>query len=332
MMKELLQKLYDVSGPTGGEDAMRKRLTDHLGPSVDEWSVDSLGNLYAVVRPKETSHGVILLTAPMDEPALVVIDDRERPYLRVETLGRLAASAWIGRTVQCSRTGARGIIGVESEIKSSDVTAHHLFIDLITDRDQPELGDFFTAVTPLTWHDERYVSGPALTSRVPCAILCDILLQGATSYTIVGVFAAQSELGARGARVAGHSVKADLALTIQATEALDTPKAERGTVKLGGGPAIKEADRDMVVAPRVRAALTHTAKAASIAFQLEINLTSRSDAGVLFLSRDGMPAGGVSVPVRYPNAQSPLMDWNDVIATRDLFLSLLHQPEFLQNF
>ncbi|KUO96863.1 hypothetical protein [Ferroacidibacillus organovorans] len=331
MIKELLHRLYDVPGPTGGEEAVRQQLTDLLGPSVDELSIDSLGNLYAVVRPKETSHGVILLTAPMDEPALVVIDDRERPFLRVETSGRLAASAWIGRTVLCSRTGARGIVGVEGEVKPGEVTAHHLFIDLITDREQPELGDFFTTVSPLVWHDKRYVSGPALTSRVPCAILSDILLRSATSYTIVGVFAAQSELGARGARVAGHAVKADLALTIQTTQALDTPKAERGTVKLGGGTAVKEADRDMVVAPRIRKALTDTARAASIAYQTEINLTSHSDTGALFLSRDGMPAGGVSVPVRYPDALSPLMDWNDVRATRDLLLSLLHQPEFIKT-
>ena len=74
---DLLQKLTEVAGPSGLEDAVRETIAEEWRPLADELVVDRMGNLLAIKHgTAEEGDGDdaprLLLAAHMDEIALMV--------------------------------------------------------------------------------------------------------------------------------------------------------------------------------------------------------------------------------------------------------------------
>ena len=118
------------------------------------------------------------------------------------------------------------------------------------------------------------------------------------------VGAAQEELGAQGAQAAVHALRPDVAIALDVTYATDVPgddAATGGHHVLGGGPAIF---RGPAVNPRVFELLLEAAKEEGIDHTVEAGMKTYTDADVTFASRDGVPTGLVSIPLR--NMHSPI--------------------------
>nr|MBA3346932.1 M42 family peptidase [Actinomycetota bacterium] len=101
-----------------------------------------------------------------------------------------------------------------------------------------------------------------------------------------------------------HRLRPEVAIAIDVTYATDVPAGdanEAGNHVLGGGPALF---RGPVVNPRVFELLERAARAEGIATTVETGSKTYTDADDTFASRDGIPSGVVSIPLR--NMHSPV--------------------------
>ena len=113
---------------------------------------------------------------------------------------------------------------------------------------------------------------------------------------------------------------------VEIFDAGDTPEARTMAVELGKGPAIKVKDGRMLAHPGVKRLLVETAEAIGIPYQLEVLDGGTTDATVIQVSREGVPAGCVSIPCRYVHTPSEMVDYDDVTNAVKLLAAVLEQP------
>ncbi|PWI57053.1 M42 family metallopeptidase [Sulfoacidibacillus thermotolerans] len=331
-MKDLIRTLTVPSGPSGDEFAIKESILRIVEPHVDEWYEDVLGNLYVIKKARsEISEKTVMIVAHMDEPALSVIDIDEDGFLRIAPLGPLHAASLVGARVVFARTGRRGVVGAEHNVALKDLEFSHLFIDIGAQTQSDamrdvQIGDAATFAYGFEEVGNQLIVGHALDNRVGCALLIDALQHAQSDYTIVGVFSAQKEVGSRGAKVAGHRIHPTIALVLDISPSGDTPKAERSSLTLGAGVAVKVLDATMVVSKKWSNHLIEAAKNVSASYQIEVAPRTTSDAGAIFLAQSGIPTCGLAIPARYVGTPSQMVSLADVTSAQQVlhnFLSLL---------
>jgi endoglucanase len=128
------------------------------------------------------------------------------------------------------------------------------------------------------------------------------------------VAGAQEELGHHGARAAAHRLRPDVAIAIDVTYATDVPAGdanEAGDHRLGGGPAIF---RGPAINPRVFDLLVEAARAEGIAHTIETGMKTFTDADDTFASREGIPTGLISIPLRNMHSPIEIVELDDLEA------------------
>ena len=100
----------------------------------------------------------------------------------------------------------------------------------------------------------------------------------------------------------------------------------RMEMALGKGPCIKIQDVGMIADSRVVQWMVRTAEKNKIPYQREVLLIGGTDARAIQLTRAGVPAGCLSIPVRYVHSPSEMVDYSDVQNTVKLLSALLRTP------
>ena len=95
---------------------------------------------------------------------------------------------------------------------------------------------------------------------------------------------------------------------------------------LGKGACIKFKDAGALSDPRVVQWMIRTAEKNKIPFQREVLLLGGTDARAIQLTRAGVPAGCISIPVRYVHSPSEMVDYSDVQNSVKLLTALLRSP------
>ncbi|BCJ85395.1 zinc-binding metallopeptidase family protein [Effusibacillus dendaii] len=327
-MKELLSKLASASGPSGSERHIREILEELLKPHVDQLTTDVLGNLIGFKKGTATDRRTVLLEANMDESGVMAIHIEDNGFIRIVPIGNLTAASLIGERVRFT-TRTWGVVGVSADKPLKDVTFADLFVDVGCESRQEteanvKIGTAAVIDKGAFELGKHRIAGKSLDNRAGCAILVDVLKKlGSYEYDLYVVFAAQEEVGSRGIRAAAFSIEADLAFVVGTAKATDTPQADRGSLALGKGPAIKVMDRGVVIPPHLKQHLIKTAERMGIPYQLEVSSETISDAGQILLTRDGIPTGAVSVPMRYRQTPSQVVDLRDLEQTSKLVMESL---------
>ena len=305
-MKELIEDLCGVFGPSGQEERISEAIVQHLEGLVDEVRSDRLGNLIAVKRPTDSgANGKrIMLAAHMDEIGVMVIGSR------VEFAN-----------------GVEGAFGLEGRAVPRDrPTMQKMFLDVgATGKEDArvQVGDSAVFRSSFGAVGDRLFA-PNLDDRIGCAVLIQTLRELENSpHELLAVFTVQEEVGARGATTAGYGLEPEIILAIDVTATGDFPQATPMEVALGNGPAIKIMDRRMIAHPKVRGWLESTARTHDIPYQLEVLEYGSTDASAVQISRAGVPAGTVSIPCRYVHTPSQVADCNDARNAVRLLVSAL---------
>lgn len=314
MFKQMLKELLSTYGPSGREESIAAVIQAYVSPLVDEVRRDALGSLIAYKRG--TSGRKLMFSAHMDQIGLVVLDADEKGFLRVDPVGNVPEPLAIAREVRFEN-GIQGITYYETQdVKPDQVKFQHIFVDIgCKSREEAlkfvQIGDVAVYTAGLSEMGARFASG-ALDNRVCCACLIEALKGARNVHDVYAVFPAQSEVGNRGAGPAAWSVAPDLCVNLDVTDALDTPKSQPGSVRLGKGPAIKVMDNSIIVPKRVREFLLSTAQAADIPVQMEVTKLLKTDAGPISLALGGVQTGGLSLPMRYRHTPVETADSRDV--------------------
>jgi tetrahedral aminopeptidase len=325
-MKSLIQKLVETTGPSGYESRIREVIRAEVAPYADEIRVDALGNL--IVRKGQTGKK-IMLAAHMDEIGVIITHIDEKGFARFTNLGGVRAKNLPGSRVRFLN-GASGVIGVERHDGNGWLpNLDQMYIDLGAPNREKcpvRIADVAAFDRPFSDLGNRLVS-KAMDDRIGVAILIETLKQiKEPAHTLYFVFSVQEEVGIRGAATAAFSLDPDFGIAVDVTDTGDTPKGIKMDVCLGKGPAIKVRDSGMLTDPRLVELMVNTAINASLPYQLEILERGTTDARAIQLTREGVPAGCVSIPCRYIHSPSEMVDYTDVENAIRLLEELISNP------
>ncbi len=329
-MKELIKKLTEVYGPSGHEERIREVIKGEIEGLVDEVRVDPLGNLIAL-KHGDGDGAKVMLAAHMDEIGIIVTHVDEKGFLRFAPIGGVIPHTLLGARVIFAN-GVVGTFGLEGRSfpdKDKPPKIEEMYLDVgATDKENVPLqvGDAAGFQRGFADLDERLMA-KAFDDRIGCAILIQTLRElDDTPHEVYAVFTVQEEVGVRGAITSAYGVAPDLAIAVDITDTGDTPEAHPMAVSLGKGPAIKVKDRGMLAHPLVKNLLVDTAKELGIPYQLEVLEFGGTDAMAIQVSREGVPAGVVSIATRYAHTPSEMVDYEDVLNVVKLLKAVLAKP------
>ncbi len=336
---DTLKSLAEALGVSGYEDEVRGLVIDMLKPYADELWVDALGNVIALKKGSRGG-GKVMLAAHMDEIGLMVSNIDKNGFLRVQPVGGWNAVVLPGQRVQIlTSNGDRvyGVIGhIPPHIMKPDEAKQvpelkDLFIDVgAKNREAAEkMGIEIGSVVVIERSVEQLgggdvVSGKAFDDRVGVAVMVHAFRETeANEADVYAVATVQEEVGLKGARTSAYKITPDVAIALDVTVAADVPgvKDTEQISKLGNGPAIKimdgRAGSGLLTNPHVKKLLVEAAKAENIPYQLEVLSGGTTDATIIALNKEGVPAGVVSIPTRYIHSPVEVLDLQDCVnATR----------------
>ncbi|HVJ48626.1 M42 family metallopeptidase [Desulfitobacterium sp.] len=328
----LLKKLSELKGTSGAEKAVRDTLREEIAPWVDSISVDKIGNLIATKKGSEPAPE-ILLTAHMDEVALMITEITPDGFLKFRSVGLIDPRILVSKPVQIS--GINGVIGAKAihlqkpKERQHALKLEQLYID-IGAKSQEEankhvkLGDYAYFMTKFESLGSGFFKGKAFDDRVGCYIITEILKKN-FNLALVAAFTVQEEVGLRGAKVAAYHLKPDFALVLEGTISADMAHLEEEdwVTELGKGPAISIQDRTTLYNPQLIRQVVNLAKEKGIPFQFRRDSRGDNDAGKIHSSREGIPTLSISVPCRYIHSSVSLVKQEDIDHTIQLVEEIL---------
>jgi putative aminopeptidase FrvX len=323
----LLRRLSECFGPSGREDRVRELVAAEVGRLADEVRSDALGNLFAVRRGPGPR---VALAAHLDQVGVIVTHVGEDGFCRIAPVGGVAPHVLLGQRLAFASGAVAAVAAERRDDPKQELRFDHLYLDP-ADPGGVRVGDMAVYAPGLAVAGDRAV-GPALDDRAGVAVLVETLRalrDGPSACEAWFVFTVQEEVGLRGARTAGFQIEADVALAVDVTLAADTPRAAPLNVRLGGGAAVKLADRSVICHPGVCDALQAAASRAGAPHQLEVLDAGGTDAGALQLAGAGAAAGGVSIPLRHVHTAAETVDLRDLRACVAVLSEFLRQPPAL---
>jgi putative aminopeptidase FrvX len=169
--------------------------------------------------------------------------------------------------------------------------------------------------------------GKAFDNRLGCAAIIavlDALKDKKPGVSISGAFAAQEEVGLRGATVTARLVKPDIAISFEGCPADDTvvdPYAVQTALKKG--PMLRHIDLRMITNPRFQAFALSLAREKNIPVQEAVRSGGSTNGGVIHLSGKAVPVIVIGVPVRYAHTHYGISSYADFENTVTLACELI---------
>ncbi|MEM2918613.1 MAG: M42 family metallopeptidase [Candidatus Altiarchaeota archaeon] len=326
---KLLENLCRVDGISGFEDNVREVMVSELKKSCETVEVDSFGN---VTGKKGKGKLKIMLAAHMDEIGLMVKHINKEGYLSFVKIGGIDDRILLGKEVIIkSRSGdVYGVIGAkpphlqEKEEMEKIVKSEEMFID-IGAKNEKEAKKRVSVGDPIVFSalfgrmsDELFY-GKAVDDRLGCYVLLKVMekIPKNIEAEVYAVGTTQEEVGLKGARVSAFKINPNYAFAIDTTLAGDTPqiKETESSLKLGKGPSItitESCGRGVITHPKLRALLERIAKKYRIPYQEDLLEGGMTDGAIIYLTREGIPTGVVSIPCRYIHSSTGVFNIKDV--------------------
>jgi endoglucanase len=319
---EVLKELSEAFGVSGCEEEVRKLIIEAIQGYVDDYSVDTIGNLIALKKGPPRPSLKVMVAAHMDEVGLMVTHIEKDGTLRFRPVGGIDSRILLSKVVLIGEGKVPGVIGtkpihlLKDEERRKVVKVDQMAIDIgASSKEEAEeavkVGDYAAFATDFVQLGDT-VKGKAFDDRVGCAVLIE-LLKERYPFDLYAVFTVQEEVGLRGARVAAYAIEPDLAFVLEGTICDDMPKKKdvSPTTEVGKGPAITIVDRTFFADRRLIKLLIETAEEEGIPYQFKQPVVGGTDAGAIHLTKEGVPSATVAVPCRYLHSPTCLLSLAD---------------------
>lgn len=325
VLKDLLEKLSSVDGPSGYEQEVIECIKEEAKKISDvSVEVDNLGNL--IVR-KEGSGKRIALFAHTDEIGFVLTKREENNYWRFSTIGGIDPKAIISQRLKIytrDKSIAWGIVGMlephlqTEESRRKVPSLDDLFLDIVEGEEKVNVGDIGVFSSKPFFLSEKYFTGKALDNRVSCVTLLytiELLNNFIPKSDIYFVFNIREEDGSPGAKTSAYRLKPDLAIVLDVTHG-DVSIPSIPKIETGKGPAIGIGP---VIDYEYFEKLKNLADKISVSYQLEpINGRSGTDTDLIQITRGGISTLLVSLPLRYMHTPYEVVNIRDIEETARL--------------
>ncbi len=323
----LLARLSEAAGVSSQETEIRDLIKKETAarPQV-EIKTDALGNVLAYKRGRQNSP-TIMVAAHMDEVGLMIVGVEDSGLLRFKPVGGIDLRVLVAKQVLVGPDKIPGVIGSKPihlqkpNERKTPFQWQELYIDIGAQSKEEAtklipIGTTAIFATTFQQLSDDIIMGKALDDRVGCSVLLE-LLNDEYDCNLVCAFTVQEEVGLRGAGVAAYGANPDLALVIEGTTASDVPgvQAHGHATTVGKGPALTIMDRTTIPARPLVQRLQEVAGSENIATQFRRATTGGTDAGMIRLTKGGIPVAGVSVPCRYIHSPASVASLSDIQAT-----------------
>lgn len=330
-----LKRLVASPSPSGFEQPAQQVVREEIQQFADEVRTDVMGNVIASLNPGGSPR--VMLTAHCDELGFLIRYIDERGFLYFSPIGGFDPSSLPGERVHVHTPSGPlpGILGrkpihlmdAKEREQAPDLTDMWIDIGAANKAEAQELvplGCVATRANQLEMLRGDLVVSRGMDNKSSILAIAEAMriLHEQRAQLKAGVFfvaSVQEEISGRGAALAAHGIDPQIALTVDVTFASDHPQtseAELGDVKLGGGPTITTG---AFVSPRVFQLLTETAKAANMAYQLDLQAgATHTDNDGVRLTRAGIATGLLNLPCRYMHTSSEVVSLKDIEQTGEL--------------
>ena len=306
-----LARLCKAVGVTGEEREVRQIVQEELKGHADEIKVDALGNVLVTKKGRGGKRLRVMLDAHMDEVGFMLVAEDGEGVYEFRTIGGIDSRNLAGKQVVVGKDRTPGVIGAKPiHLTKSDELKHAMSADSLRIDLGPggkaKLGDRGT-FAPNYRRVGPSLMSKSLDNRIGVALLIELVKSAPSTIDLLAAFTVQEEIGLRGAKVAAHYFKPDMAIVIDATPANDLPVQYEGentfyNSKLGLGPAVYVSNSSTLDDPRLVRFIVETAEKAKIPFQFRQPGGGGTNAGAIQRAVAGVPVVSLSVPHRYPHS------------------------------
>ncbi len=316
-----LKTLCSLNSASGRENEVRDYIIKEISPYVD-YTIDALGNIIALKKGLSEAKNKVMISAHMDEVALIVTYIDESGFLKISTVGGIDNQVLSGKRVTIN--GNIGVIGVKPIhlLKGKEKEAYpeisDLYIDIGAKSKEDALkyvseGDIAYFLSDVVELGDNLLKAKAIDDRIGCAVLLN-LIRSELKYDTYFVFTVQEEIGTRGATTASYTVAPDYAIVVEATTAADIlgVDGDSKVCSLGEGAVISFMDRATVYDRELYKLAFKLGAEKEIKLQTKTKVAGGNDAGAIHKSRGGVKTIAVSVPCRYIHSPSCVINKADI--------------------
>ena len=327
---EFLELLTNGHGVSGFEYTLSKAVIDAFTPLSDTVKVDRMGNVIA--HKKGTGNGAvkIMMAAHLDEIGFMVKYIEDNGFIRFTTIGGIDPRTTVGQEVWVH--GEETILGVvgskpphlqDSKEQEEAIKLEDMIIDTGFSKDKLQeivsIGDTITIKRNTTKLLNNKVAGKAMDDRAGVAALLEALkeLQSINHYAdIYMVATVQEEVSMTGAFTSTYHIQPDVGIAVDVGFG-NTPELDKAdSLEMGKGPGITIGGN---VHPGLMKRLFDVGKKNGIPCQKDVAPgPTGTDARAMQITREGIPALVVSIPLRYMHTSVELLDLEDVHHTARL--------------
>ncbi len=337
-----IEELSNAFGPSGFEEDVVKVIRKYQ----EEMNVrvDSMNNVYSSLKGNTGNRVTVMLDAHSDEVGFMVQSVMSNGLIRFQPLG-----GWITTNIPAHEVVIRNgrgeyIKGITTSrpphfMSEADrerkLMLEDIFIDVGATSRAEVIEDFgIGAGDPVApsvnfRYNEKngVVMGKAFDNRMGCLCIIETLerlKEEVLNIDVIGAFAAQEEVGTRGAEVTARTVQPDLAIVFEGSPADDLYYDEftaQGSLKKG--TQIRHLDKSMVSNPYFIRYAKELAKEKGIPFQAAVRAQGGTDAGKIHLSNSGVPTLVLGIPARFAHTHYCYSAEADIKATVDLAVEVI---------
>ena len=338
-MKDLLRTLTLAAGAPGAEDEVRALIRENL-EGVGELSYDALGSILCE-KPGSAEAPRILVDGHMDEVGFMVQSITKEGRVNFVPLGGWWAHVLLSQRVDIVTSGGKvpGVVGstpphfLSGKKREQLLKLEDMYIDIGAASEEAavemgvRIGDTIVPHGEFTeLKDPDILSSKAFDNRAGIGLMIEALLEFSASEhpnTIIGVGAAQEEIGCRGAATASEKASPDVGIVLEGTPADDIPGFSEPQAILGKGPQIRFYDPTAISNRRLAELVAQVAEDEGIEIQLAVRRSGGTDAKSIHMHRGGVPTVVIGVPARYIHSHVSLISWQDYLNTNRLVQALI---------
>jgi putative aminopeptidase FrvX len=348
--RKFLFEYLNNNAPTGYEAAGQKLWLDYLRPYIHDELIDIYGSAVGIINPQADYK--VVIEAHADEISWYVNYITKEGLIHVIRNGgsdydiapSMRAKIHVGEKTIPAVFGwpAIHVRSTDKPIKA-DVDTISLDCGCHSYEEVLALGIHVGSIVTfeadlIELNQGKYLVGRALDNRIGGFMIAQVAKklhenQVKLPFGLYIVNAVQEEVGLRGASMLAHRLQPDLAIITDVTHDTQTPhysKIKEGDIACGKGPVFTYAP---AVQNNVLKLLIEVAQKNDIPFQrLASSRSTSTDTDAFAYSGAGIPAGLISLPLKYMHTTVEMVHQKDVDYIIEMFYQFLIQFKPNYNF
>jgi putative aminopeptidase FrvX len=347
--KAFLYELLRTPSPTGREQPIQRKISEHFKGIAHSIEPDVHGNLILSLNPNAKRK--VMLAGHCDQIGFLVKYVSPEGYVYLDPLGGTDSGVVLGEhlVIHTSAGPVEGVVGrkplhLQQGLEMQQIPARNkIWLDLGAAnegqvRERVAVGDYVTFRLQVTELQNDLIAAPGLDNKAGLFVCLEVFRACAQAGCEVGlhvVSTVQEEIGSRGAATATSKLSPDVGIAVDVIPATDDPgydlpPQQYVPCKLRAGPTISTGPNTN---PAVEQLLLEAARRLDLPYQPDPSgKTAANDARVMQTADSGVAAASVGIPQRNMHTQVEIVSLGDLDNTVKLLVGFVQSIDERTEF